>query len=29
VGLRLAKQFGMSIGQGIWQAASAAGVKLR
>jgi protease IV len=29
VGLRLAKQFGMSIGHGIWRAASAAGVQLR
>ncbi|MFP5466910.1 MAG: S49 family peptidase [Gammaproteobacteria bacterium] len=29
VGLRLARQFGMSIGHGVWQAASAAGVKLR
>jgi len=29
VGLRLARQFGVSIGRGIWQAASAAGVPLR
>lgn len=29
VGLRLARQFGVSIGRGIWQAASAAGVSLR
>lgn len=29
VGLRLARQFGMSVGQGLWQAAAAAGVKLQ
>lgn len=29
VGLRLARQFGVSIGRGIWQAASAAGIQLR
>jgi protease-4 len=29
VGLRLARQFGVSIGRGIWQAAAAAGVVLR